>query len=534
VLPAEWTRDEAKATAWQVGAIVGVTAIGLALRLPSFTDSLWGDENSTNYVVNGFGAGSVLHILGHTDQEGTPPLFFMLTWLTKGIGGVEGLRLVSLLAGMAAIPLTYLLGLWTVGRTAGLVAAAIIALSPFEIFYSTEARAYALVTFFGLLAALMLLRALESGRWGWWAAYALSAAAAIYTHYNGVFVLIGLFIWTVAFYPRMRRQLVLATAGAAVLFLPWFPRFLDETGEVTARVTAILHPLTAGNVKHDVVTWSLGHPDIPTADLPGHPALFLAVAGLVLGTAGLVLTLRGRPVEDWWPPPPGVALAAILALAAPVGALIWSLLGSSIFIPRALASSWPGLAVSYGGLVTAGRPPIRFLATAMLLLAFAVGGLKMLDADNQRPDLAGVVSFIDQGEDPQAPVVDLPQPSPGPQTNLEDAFAPTGQPLPRRPVLTLGRPTLESRLNARRRGLPLFAPLPVPSPTEIAGRASSLAGRGRLYLATPGPATLEQLRRVPGPVADFLAALPPRFHEVESRTFPGLWFFDESVHVLEG
>jgi hypothetical protein len=533
VVTAGLTRDRAKATAWQIGAVVGVTAIGLALRLPSFTDSLWGDENSTNYVVNGFGAGSVLHIL-HTDQEGTPPLFFLLTWVTKGIGGVEGLRLVSLLAGLAAIPLTYLLGLWTVGRPAGIVGAAIIALSPFEIFYSTEARAYALVTFFCLMAALLLLRALASGRWGWWAAYALSAAAAIYSHYNGVFVLTGLFLWALAFYPRMRLQLALATAGGAVLFLPWLPRFLDETGEVTAKFTAALHPLTAGNVKHDVISWSFGHPVIPTADVPGRPALFLAIAALALGAVGLALKLRAQPVEDWWPPPSGVGLAAILALAAPVGALIWSLLGSSIFIPRALASSWPGLAISYGGLVTAGRLPIRFVATAMLLLAFTVGGLKMLDADNQRPDFAGVVSFVDQSGDPQSPVVELPQPSPGPQTNLETAFAPTGEASPRRPVLPLGRSTLEARLDARRRGLPLFAPLPVPSPGEIARRAGRLAGRGRLFLVTWGIPNIEQLRRTPGPVADFLAALPPRFHEVESRTFPGAWFFDESVHVLQG
>ena len=55
--------------------LVGLTAVALAFRLPSFSDSLWGDEVGTNYVVNGFGVGSVLHIVG-TDQEGTPPLFF--------------------------------------------------------------------------------------------------------------------------------------------------------------------------------------------------------------------------------------------------------------------------------------------------------------------------------------------------------------------------------------------------------------------------------------------------------------------------
>ena len=44
------------------------------------------------------------------------------------------LRAPSFLAGVAAIPLVYLLGARTVGRAAALVAAAITALSPFMIF----------------------------------------------------------------------------------------------------------------------------------------------------------------------------------------------------------------------------------------------------------------------------------------------------------------------------------------------------------------------------------------------------------------
>ena len=174
--------------------LAGLTIIALALRLPSFGDSLWGDELSSNYVINGFGIGNVLEVT-QSDQEGTPPLFFLLTWLTKGFGDTEGLRVVSLLAGLAAIPVTYLLGERTVGRPAGMVGAALVALSPFQIFYATEARAYALTMLCCLLAALTLVLAIESGRTRWWVAYSLSVAAAAYTHYTAVFVLIALFGW---------------------------------------------------------------------------------------------------------------------------------------------------------------------------------------------------------------------------------------------------------------------------------------------------------------------------------------------------
>ena len=50
-------------------------------------------------------------------------------------------RLPSLVLGTAAIPVVFLLGRRVAGTRVGLFAAAILALSPFAIFYSTEARA---------------------------------------------------------------------------------------------------------------------------------------------------------------------------------------------------------------------------------------------------------------------------------------------------------------------------------------------------------------------------------------------------------
>ena len=104
---------------WLLG---GITVLGLALRLPSFDDSLWGDELTTYGMVSGHGPRTVVDLV-RTDLENTPPLFYLVAWATERLGGPEGLRLSSLLAGVAAIPLTYLLGARTVGRPAGLAGA---------------------------------------------------------------------------------------------------------------------------------------------------------------------------------------------------------------------------------------------------------------------------------------------------------------------------------------------------------------------------------------------------------------------------
>jgi Dolichyl-phosphate-mannose-protein mannosyltransferase len=531
--PAVRPASRAHVIAPTVLVLAGLTAIALALRIPSLSDSLWADEIGTNYVVNGFGVGSVLHIVG-TDQEGTPPLFFWLAWLTKGLDGGEGLRVPSLLAGLAAVPLTYLLGRRTVGASAALVGAALIAIAPFQIFYSTEARAYELVMFFCLLAAVTLLRALDTGRWQWWVAYGTSAAAALYTHYNSFFVLAAMFGWAFLVHPEGRKGLLLANLGAALAFLPWLPEFSEDSGEPAAKLNAALHPLTFSNGADDLLKWATGHTHIPVAEMPGRFAAWLCLAALLIGAVGVLLRLRSAPLAEWLHQPADAALAPILAVAAPIGALIWSLFADTIFGARVLITSSPGLAVTAGALVTAGPRPMRFASIGLLLVAFGIGAAKMLDKDNQRPDYAGVVAFIEESGPPDAPVVDLTQGTPGPQTELQAAFAPNGEPQPSdRRILTIAFPTYESLIDARRRGVPILTALPIPSPQAIAQQASGLATGGRIYLVLPGAASFDQVRATPGPVADFVTALPAGFREVASRTFPGLYYGDESVYVLE-
>jgi hypothetical protein len=512
--------------------LVGLTLVGLALRLPSFSDSLWGDELSTNYVVNGFGVGNVLHVV-NSDQEGTPPLFFLLTWLTKGFDGNEGLRVVSLLAGLASISLTYLLGTRTVGQGPATVGAALVALSPFQIFYGTEARAYELVMFFCLLATLMLVIAIQTGRWGWWVAYGLSVAAAAYSHYTSVFVLIAIAGWALIARPEARSAVVLANLGAALLYVPWIGELLDDRHEPAAHAIALLHPQTLSAVENDLVHWSIGHPYIPIATVPGFHAVWLMAAAAVIGLIGLVIRWRAADRAAWWFEPGGLIPVAVLALAAPVGAAIQGEFGTDVFSTRNIISSWPGLALLAGVLVAAGARPWRIASSALLLLAFAIGGVKMLDADHQRPDYDGAVSYIESHGPPGSPVVDTVGLSPGAQTAAEAAFAPKGQAYPDgRQVLTLDFPTLQDRLRVRELGKSIIAPEPKPTPQTIAGQASRAAGPGGTIFLLTGGASLDLLRFFGGPLTEFLDALPPGYQEVASGSFPGLVFSGVRVDVL--
>jgi dolichyl-phosphate-mannose-protein mannosyltransferase len=524
-------RTKRRALPWTAVALAALIAVGLLLRLPSFSDGLWGDELATNYVVYGFGVDDFGSILIH-GKEATPPAFFLLTWLTKGFDGTEGLRLVSLLAGLAAIPLTFLVGTETVGRRAAAVGATLVALSPFQIWYSTEARAYELLMLACLLAAFTLLRAVRTGRASWWVGYGLSAAFAMYTHYAAVFILVGLFGWALLAHPESRRPLLLASLGAALLFAPWIPQFIDDTGKQAAQNIEMFHPLTLGHAKTDLLRMSFGAPLLDIQDLPGDVALALIAGSVALGVLGLAA--RGRGKRRWWRPSSGLVLVVVLALAPPVGAALHNLVAPSIFTPRNLIAAWPGFALLMGALVTVGPQAIRVASVSLLVAGFGIGAVKMLDDENRRPDLVSAAEYIERTGGPGAPVVDLPQLGPGPQTAIEAALAPKGQGLPSdRTIFALGLPSFADRLELNRRGESFYqAGAPVP-PGEIARRAVAQAGDGTLVVVGP-PVTLDQIRAFPGPLASFLEALSPRFHVVSSRTFGGPSVFAFGVFVFSG
>ncbi len=84
-----------------------------------------------------------------------PPLYYLLLhgWQRLLGDGAAMVRLPSALLGIAAIPVLYWAGRIFVGRRAAMVAATLLAVSPFHVRYGQEARMYALMA---LLGALML------------------------------------------------------------------------------------------------------------------------------------------------------------------------------------------------------------------------------------------------------------------------------------------------------------------------------------------------------------------------------------------
>src|SRR5581483_358987 len=78
------------------------------------------------------------------------------------------------------------------------------------------------------------------------------------------------------------------------------------------------------------------------------------------------------------------ALPLLLALATPVGLVLYSLVRVDTWDMRNLISSWPGLAVSAGWLIAA-HPRARWVALGFAGFGFAVAGIQMLPRGHERP-----------------------------------------------------------------------------------------------------------------------------------------------------
>jgi hypothetical protein len=371
--------------------VVALTVAGFGLRVRGLHEGLYHDELITYAELHGRSFGGMLDAVAHgaspgAPVENTPPLHFVLAWLASKLGDpTETIRLPSVVLGTATVPVVYALGRRTAGTAAALVAAGFIAFSPFAIFYGTDARAYGTLMFFAALSALVLLIALERDRPAWWVAYGLAVAAVVYTHYTGAIVIateVGWALWTRR---ELWRRLVLACAGAAVLFLPWLP-YVNSSPAAYKQLAALL----GINDAKAALQWLAGSPDVLPSDLPGVPALVLLGAGAAVGLAGAI-AVRAAPWRS-----PGLLLVLLLALGTPLVLLVNDVLGDDLIAyPRNMSAALPFAGVLLGWLVTRPPPAVAAVAIAAVTVGIGIGAAKTLENRYQRPDSPAVAAAVD-------------------------------------------------------------------------------------------------------------------------------------------
>lgn len=211
-----------------LAALGGLFVAGLALRLNDLgRQSLWFDEADMVLLARQ-PLGALLRNLGAAGQNG--PLYTLILHLWMLLFGTSevAVRLPSVLAGAAAIPLIYALGRAIHGPRLGLYAAAILTVSPYQHWYAREAKMYALVVAATLASTLLLVLAVRDDARGRWIAYVIATTIALYLHVMAVLIVAAQAAWLLlrqrqAETPGRRRWIALAA-----LTLPYLPIALWE------------------------------------------------------------------------------------------------------------------------------------------------------------------------------------------------------------------------------------------------------------------------------------------------------------------
>ncbi len=284
-----------------MAVLVLLLILGFGIRAYHLdAQALWSDEiHSTT-----FAAMSVPDLIRETRfVDPHPPLYYLTLkfWLKLVSDTDYTVRWPSVAGSVLAIPAGAVLARRIGGRTAGIIAALLLAGSPLLVLYAQEARMYGLLLATSTIATLRFHLAMERGSWRTWLAYALSALLALYSHYYAVpLIALHVFLaWRIFMFRPDRWRIITAFGLIGVGFGIWMYaiRSLGYEGwmEVVPFESAVNRSLWAFAVGTSVYPEQRWHLSLPILAAAGLGVIALAMrrqmGNLYLVAGGAIVPL---------------------------------------------------------------------------------------------------------------------------------------------------------------------------------------------------------------------------------------------------
>ena len=364
--------------------LAGAVAVGALARFATLdVQSLHHDEAVQAKLMQL----GLFNMLGEViDGERSPPLYYLLHWpwaQLLGTGEV-GLRSLSALIGTLMIPAAFLAGRELRGERTGLIAAALVSVSPILVWYSQEARSYILMALFVTLALAFAARAQREQPQRPLALWALFCGLALATHYFAAFLIAPQALWLFLCAWKDRRQVLAAWGAIALVAAALAPLALAQQG--SDRRDGFADLSLAGRVAEVGLDYSASEDPDPLAGSPrvDRVQIVAGVGGVaLLAGACLLLWRRGIPEERR----SGVFVLVVVLGGIGVPALL-AVVGLDFFKPRNLVAGVVPLlllgALGFGA-SRAGRLGLAGVAASCLMFAGVVGAFNASE-EMQRED----------------------------------------------------------------------------------------------------------------------------------------------------
>lgn len=206
--------------------IIGlILLLGLILRLVNLSQSLWLDEAVQAITASG----PLKEILTELTGDFHPPLYHFFLWFWVRLFGSSelALRLPSVIFGTFTIYIVYLLADLIFPKkifrhiTFAHLSAFLLSVSQFHIYYSQEARPYALATFLVATSYYFFVRR----KWFW---YLVVTTLALYSSYYVFFILLAQGIIIIKEGKNKVVTFLFCYGALFFLFLPWLPSFVKQ------------------------------------------------------------------------------------------------------------------------------------------------------------------------------------------------------------------------------------------------------------------------------------------------------------------